>query len=172
MNRFYEFDKFRVDVRERQLWRQEEIIPLTPKVFELLLALVENSGQVLQKDELCKRLWPESRIIDDANLSRNVFVLRKALGDGENGQHYVETVCRRGYRFTAPVQQPADRSPDGCLELTDNSLCEDLSASGEPPADAEPVPLCVNPIAAVRVEPPRAGALWIQSHRKILLVAA
>lgn len=107
MQAIYLFDEFRVEVAERQLVRAGALIPLTPKVFDLLLALLENSGRTLTKEELAARLWPDTPVVDDANLSRNVFLLRKALRDGEHGRRLIETVPKRGYRFVAALQAPA-----------------------------------------------------------------
>ena len=97
----YEFDEFRLDPSERRLLRGNEQVALTAKVFDILTALVENSGHLLEKDELIKTIWPDTAV-EEGNLTRYVSTLRKALG--ENGQHqYIETVPRRGYRFIADV---------------------------------------------------------------------
>jgi DNA-binding winged helix-turn-helix (wHTH) protein/TolB-like protein/Tfp pilus assembly protein PilF len=102
---FYEFGRFRIDPGERVLLRDQEVVPLTPKVFEILLVLVQNSGQVISKDGLMKKVWPDS-FVEEGNLTQNISLLRKALGDGQNGHQYIETVARRGYRFVAPVREP------------------------------------------------------------------
>jgi DNA-binding winged helix-turn-helix (wHTH) protein/TolB-like protein/tetratricopeptide (TPR) repeat protein len=104
---FYDFGPFRVDESERLLLRGEEIVPLTPKAFEMLLVLVECSGHVLTKEELMKRVWPDS-FVEEANLSHNIYKLREALGEGSNGEKYIETVPRRGYRFVAKVTNVDD----------------------------------------------------------------
>jgi len=103
---FHEFRAFRIDVAERLLLRNGESVPLTPKAFDLLLVLVENRGHLLEKDELMQRLWPNT-FVEEANLSNNISLLRKVLGD-ETGHSYIETVPRRGYRFVAEVAEPAD----------------------------------------------------------------
>lgn len=100
----YEFGRFRVNIAERLLLRDGEVVPLTPKVFDILLTLIENSGQVVSKDGLMKRVWPDS-FVEEGNLTQNISLLRKALGEGQNGHQYIETVARRGYRFVAPVQE-------------------------------------------------------------------
>jgi DNA-binding winged helix-turn-helix (wHTH) protein len=87
----YEFGPFRLDVRERLLLRDGESVPLTPKAFDLLLALLEHHGHLLEKDELLKLVWPDT-FVEEANLSSNISLIRKALGDGENGQKFIETV--------------------------------------------------------------------------------
>jgi TolB-like protein/DNA-binding winged helix-turn-helix (wHTH) protein/Tfp pilus assembly protein PilF len=107
---FYEFGPFRLDVNERQLLRDGHPVPLTPKAFETLHALVENSGHVLSKDELLKRVWPDT-FVDEGTLARNVFTLRKALGEEQNGQHHIETVPKLGYRFIASVKETDGETP-------------------------------------------------------------
>ena len=103
----YEFDPFRLDANERLLLRDGEIVPLTPKAFDLLQALVENSGHLLDKDKLMRRLWPDS-FVEDGSLAQNVSLLRKALGESD-GQRFIETVPRRGYRFVASVRQLSEQ---------------------------------------------------------------
>ena len=75
----FEFGPFQLDATERQLLCEGEIVALTPKVFDLLLVLVENSGHTVEKDELLKRIWPDS-FVEEANLSVNMTMLRRALG--------------------------------------------------------------------------------------------
>jgi DNA-binding winged helix-turn-helix (wHTH) protein/TolB-like protein len=102
-DRYYEFGPFRVSVNDRLLLRDGEVVPLTPKAFDLLLALVENSGRVLSKEELMKQVWADS-FVEEANLSRNIFTLRKVLGEVSGQNPYIETIPKRGYRFVAPVK--------------------------------------------------------------------
>jgi DNA-binding winged helix-turn-helix (wHTH) protein/TolB-like protein/Tfp pilus assembly protein PilF len=98
----YEFESFRLDVAERLLLRDGEVVPLQPKVFDLLLTLVEHHGHLLEKDELMKLVWPDV-IVEEANLATNISILRKTLS--ENGERLIETVPKRGYRFVASVQE-------------------------------------------------------------------
>jgi Tol biopolymer transport system component/DNA-binding winged helix-turn-helix (wHTH) protein len=100
----YEFGPFRLDAAEHLLLRDGEAVPLTPKAFDLLLALVERHGHLLEKDELLKKVWPDT-FVEEANLASNISQLRKALGDGENGERYIETAPKRGYRFVAGVRE-------------------------------------------------------------------
>ena len=106
----YDFGRFRLDAKERLLLHDREIVPLTPKAFDMLLALVENSGHLLEKNELMQRLWPDS-FVEEGSLAQNISLLRKALGESES-QKFIETVPRRGYRFVARVkpEQIADRT--------------------------------------------------------------
>lgn len=100
---FHTFGSFLLDPVERVLLRDGEPLALTPKSFETLLTLVENSGHIVPKDELLRRVWPGT-FVEEATLAQNVFTLRKALGDSPEGHLYIETVPKRGYRFTARVQ--------------------------------------------------------------------
>src|SRR5262245_45847594 len=100
----YEFGPFRLDVAERLLLRDGESVQLTPKSFDLLLALIVYHGHLLEKDELLKLVWPDT-FVEEANLSSIISLIRKALGDGENGERYIETVPKRGYRFVATVRE-------------------------------------------------------------------
>src|SRR4051812_14058964 len=103
----YEFGPYRLDTAERLLLREGRPVPLTPKVFETLIVLVERRGRLVEKEELMKTVWPDS-FVEEANLTNNVSILRKTLGEAPDGEVYIETVPKRGYRFAAPVkQQPA-----------------------------------------------------------------
>jgi Tol biopolymer transport system component/DNA-binding winged helix-turn-helix (wHTH) protein len=110
---FCRFGEFTVDNEQRVLLRAGRPVPLTPKVFDTLLVLVENSGRIVKKDELMNRLWPDS-FVEEANLTSNVQQLRKALGDNARRPIYIETVARRGYRFIADVEEvPMDSGASG-----------------------------------------------------------
>ncbi|HEY0377383.1 MAG TPA: alpha/beta fold hydrolase [Pyrinomonadaceae bacterium] len=103
--RAYSFGNLTLDLREGQLFqRTGEPVPLTPKAFETLVALVENNGHVLSKDELMKKVWPDS-FVEENNLSQNISQLRRALqaAGGDDAAIFIETVPRRGYRFRAQV---------------------------------------------------------------------
>ena len=102
--RFYLFGVFRIDVTERVLFGEDGAVPLTPKVFDTLLLLVENNNHVLGKQELIERIWPDS-FVEDNNLAQNISTLRKALGQSPGGQDYIQTVPKRGYRFVAEVRE-------------------------------------------------------------------
>lgn len=99
---FYEFGLFRVKSDERVLMRGSDLVSLTPKAFDILLTLLENDGRIVPKDDLMKKVWPNT-FVEEGNLTQNVSLLRKALGESANGPQFIETVPRRGYRFVAPV---------------------------------------------------------------------
>ncbi len=99
----YLFDSFCLDVAKRLLLNAGVVVPLKSKDFELLLALVERREQVLSKEELLRRLWPDS-IVEEGNLSVHVFALRRALGETPDEHRYIVTVPGRGYSFVAEVR--------------------------------------------------------------------
>ena len=102
--RFYEFERFRVDPLKRLLLRDGEVVPLTPKAFGILFALIECRGQVLEKDDLMKAVWRDT-VVEENNLTRNISSLRKALGERPAEHRYVATVPGRGYSFVAEVTE-------------------------------------------------------------------
>jgi DNA-binding winged helix-turn-helix (wHTH) protein/tetratricopeptide (TPR) repeat protein len=132
---FYEFGPFRVDVANLLLFRDGQPLSLAPKAVETLIALVQHGGQLLKKDDLIRIVWSD-RVVDESNLSQNIYLLRKTLGEGSNGQRYIDTVPRRGYRFVGEVRecnatgtdlilagrtdlQPMFESHDGIVEQSD-----------------------------------------------------
>jgi Tol biopolymer transport system component/DNA-binding winged helix-turn-helix (wHTH) protein len=98
----YSFDNYTLNAGERTLKRQDDTIALTPKVFETLLVLVQNRDHIVSKEELLTSIWPE-HFVEESNLTQNVSVLRKALGESANGKKYIATFSGRGYRFVEPV---------------------------------------------------------------------
>ena len=97
----YQFGAFRLDATDRLLYRDGELVPLPPKVIDTLLLLIASRGQVLTKDEMMKRLWPDT-FVEEGTLAQYIFLLRKALGTCAT---WIENHPRRGYRFTAPVEE-------------------------------------------------------------------
>lgn len=96
-NGVYEFGPYRLDCRARILLRDGVIVPLTPKVLDTLVVLVEKAGRLLSKKELLRAVWPDT-FVEESNLAQNISVLRKALGHS-----CIETLAKRGYRFAADV---------------------------------------------------------------------
>jgi DNA-binding winged helix-turn-helix (wHTH) protein/tetratricopeptide (TPR) repeat protein len=112
----YQFGPFLLDGKERLLLRDGQQITLTPKAFDILLLLVENTGHVLTKEEMLTRLWPDT-FVEEANLTNNISILRRALGDDSEGQQYIKTVPRLGYRFVAAVNQSQSVADDQSKRL-------------------------------------------------------
>ena len=151
----YEFGPFRLEPAERKLLRGGEVISLTPKVFDMLVMLVRNNGHLLEKEVLIRSLWPDS-FVEEGNLSNNIFVLRKALG---NDHEYVETVPRRGYRFVGAVRQ---------LPVAEKPANEPRELASEWPSDrrpAGPVSVAVPPAA----RRPRRGLAIIAGTTLVIL---
>jgi DNA-binding winged helix-turn-helix (wHTH) protein/TolB-like protein len=106
----YWFGRFELDPIQKTLTRNKQRIPLTPKVFDTLLALVRHQGRVVSKEDLMREIWPET-FVEEANLAQNISVIRKALGADFTESAFIETIPKRGYRFVAPVQRTADLRP-------------------------------------------------------------
>jgi DNA-binding winged helix-turn-helix (wHTH) protein/TolB-like protein len=98
----YEFSRFRFDPENHLLESDGSPISLTPKAFEILLVLVQNGSRLTTKEELMRKVWPDS-FVEEANLTVNISALRRQLGESPNGHRYIETVPRKGYRFAVPV---------------------------------------------------------------------
>src|SRR6516164_6085250 len=107
----YSFGPFELNPVQRLLLRRGKPVPLAPKAVETLLFLVEHSGRLVDKEELMKRVWPDT-FVEEGNLTTNIHLLRKVLGKGSKGQEYIETIPRRGYRFTAEVKENPTESED------------------------------------------------------------
>ncbi len=98
-----QFKDFTIDTDQKVLLREGMPVALAPKVFETLLVLIENHGRIVLKEELMKRLWPDT-FVEEANLTFNIQQLRKSLGDNARSPIYIQTIARRGYRFIAAVE--------------------------------------------------------------------
>jgi DNA-binding winged helix-turn-helix (wHTH) protein/TolB-like protein/Tfp pilus assembly protein PilF len=112
----YEFGPFRLDAQKRLLLRDGQLVKLFPKEFDTLLALVEKSGQDVKKEELMRRIWPDS-FVEDSNLTTNISHLRKALGENARQRQYIVRAPGGGYRFVAKVKEVgAEKAPDPPVE--------------------------------------------------------
>ncbi|HEY6231213.1 MAG TPA: winged helix-turn-helix domain-containing protein [Pyrinomonadaceae bacterium] len=111
----YEFGRFRLKAEERVLRRGDELVALTPKAFDILLMLLENAGRIVNKEDLMKKVWPKT-FVEEGNLTQNISLLRKALGESAIGPQFIETVPRRGYRFVAPVNTGNGNGRETALE--------------------------------------------------------
>jgi pimeloyl-ACP methyl ester carboxylesterase len=101
----FRFGSFELDVTERRLRSSGQSIPLRSKVFDTLVILVENHGRLLRKDELMRKIWPDSNV-EENNLDHSISELRRVLGEGRSGAKFIETVPRQGYRFVCEVSAP------------------------------------------------------------------
>ncbi len=153
---FYEFGPFRIDPGERQLLRGPDPIPLTPKAFDTLLILIRSCEKVVLKDDLMTALWPDS-FVEESNLSQNIFVLRKALGDSAQDAHYIATVPGRGYRFAQKVK-----------EVTAEEERAPVVETQPPPATAA---IAMDQNSPALVPPPTQPRLPVQALALVLIVA-
>ncbi|HKO63419.1 MAG TPA: transcriptional regulator [Pyrinomonadaceae bacterium] len=133
VNRLYEFGPFVLNPAEHLLIKNDTPVDLSPKAFDLLVVLAERSGMLVTKDDLIESVW-QGAFVEEGNISYNVSLLRKALGDDAASPRYVKTVAKRGYRFIAPTRvlessngQPANKKESsGTHELP----ARDLSTGG------------------------------------------
>src|SRR5262245_47323898 len=124
-NGIYEFDLFRLDAQELLLQHDSVTISLTPKAFDLLLALVGRHGRLVENEELFKAVWPET-IVAESNLSSNIALIRQALVEGGSGLKFIAAVAQRGYRFVAQVREVKGAgAPVGEERIEYTSLEED-----------------------------------------------
>jgi DNA-binding winged helix-turn-helix (wHTH) protein/Tol biopolymer transport system component len=105
----YEFDRFTLEMAEHRLLRDGQVVPLTPKMFDLLRVLVEHTGHLVEKEHLIREVWGDT-FVEEGSLTRGISVLRKVLGETE-AERYIETVPKRGYRFVAAIREPASDPP-------------------------------------------------------------
>lgn len=140
---FYEFDAFRVDPVRRRLLREGEVVPLTPKAFSILLILLENRREVVEKEELIRKVWGDA-FVTEANLTQNISSLRKALGERANEHRFVVTVPGRGYSFVAEVAE-VPREPTSEMPVLNF------------PVPAAPSPPPQSPLLSVVPPPPSTG---------------
>ncbi len=129
----YEFGPFILDLAERQVRHGAARMELAPRAFDTLAALVQHDGQLLEKDDLMRTVWGDT-FVEENNLSQVIYLLRKALRDGEDGMRYIETVPKRGYRFIAPVRKDsgAEGNSHGQPDRMPRSIS--YSSAGFPPA--------------------------------------
>ena len=130
---YYEFGPYRFEPEQRVLTRDGEAVSLTPKATEILMVLLKNPGQLVAKEELMREVWPNT-FVEEANLTQNIFTLRRAMAEPGTGRKYIETVSRRGYRFVASVKVCAAShrltvSESGATDLQGGSV----NAARQPP---------------------------------------
>src|SRR5262249_32524028 len=159
---YYEFGPYQLETNERILLREGQLVPLTPKAFETLLALVESGGHILDKEDLLKKVWPDT-IVEEVSLAKKVSILRKVLGEDVD-HHYIETIPRRGYRFVAAV-----REVGGEATATTEPRAANGTGNGHETADrelnkgSEPAILSegANRVGATRTRPLTGRRRWL-----------
>ncbi|HTG33705.1 MAG TPA: tetratricopeptide repeat protein [Thermoanaerobaculia bacterium] len=138
----YEFDVFRVDPVRRLLLRAEEPVAITPKALSILLALLEHPGEVVEKAELIERVWP-GVFVTEANLTQNIFSLRKCLGERANDNRYIVTVPGQGYSFAGELRR-IERSATSEIPIV-TAAQEATLAQAPIPTPADPLSVPVSP---------------------------
>ena len=133
----YEFGEFRLDVGEHSLWNGRKPIALKPKVFETLVLLVRDAGHLLSKQELMARLWPDA-VVDETNLNKNIWLIRRALGESGDSSDLIETVPRIGYRFVGAVQRIVSEPSPPAPAIETRPLDPGASPSPEPARESPP----------------------------------
>lgn len=131
----YAFKSFRLEIAERQLLNNGVPVPLTPKAFDVITVLVKNAGHLVEKEELMEAIWPDA-FVEEASVTRIVHTLRKALGDDQNGNKFIETVAKKGYRFVAEVS--IENSGDVTTKV--ENLPPDIVSMPKTVVDREPPP--------------------------------
>jgi WD40 repeat protein/DNA-binding winged helix-turn-helix (wHTH) protein len=127
---FYEFGAYRLDPAQKVLLRDGRIVHLTPMAFELLAILVRHKGEIVPKDSLMKELWPDS-FVEEGNLAVIVSTLRKTLSENGSRDPYIETIKKRGYRFTVEVREISEAD-------STSAATQDLSAQQRAVSNAAP----------------------------------
>jgi DNA-binding winged helix-turn-helix (wHTH) protein len=130
------FDQFEIDLDRRMVLRAGEMLPLNPKAFDLLLALIEQRGSAVSKDELLDRVWP-GQFVEENNLTVHVSALRKLFGEKKNEHRYIITVPGRGYKFIGELREPVSDTLPAPVEpprdLSDQHTAFDAGARAERP---------------------------------------
>jgi DNA-binding winged helix-turn-helix (wHTH) protein/TolB-like protein len=132
LRHFYQFGPFRLEPDERLLANGNQALALAPKYFDLLVFLVQNSGRLLTKDQIMQTVWSGS-FVEEANLTVAISAIRKTLGEKESGVQYIETVPKKGYRFTAEVRE-VDETPTSSFQ---SKLDPTISSREETPGQQE-----------------------------------
>ena len=153
LRHFYEFGRFRLEPDEHLLRNGDQPLALAPKYFDLLVFLVQNSGRLLTKDEIMQTVW-SGNFVEEANLTVAISAIRKTLAEKESGVQYIETVPKKGYRFTAGVKE-VEEAPEASLAKLDASV-----SSGRDPSTGPVMPAKTSAIETLTAESesvPKAG---------------
>ena len=167
--KYFRFGNFRLYPSEHLLLRDETPLPLAPKAFDILLLLVENSGHLVKRDALMETIWPDS-FVEETNITVNISLLRKTLGNVSDGQPYIETVPRMGYRFNGGVTE-CDEAEEPRIERIVNvtrethAVVQGAAAVRAPIVEAQ---LQESPVTTFPQPAPRPD--WRSSAIRVLLL--
>lgn len=164
----FRFGNFRLYPTEQLLMRDGTTVPLAPKVFDILLYLVRNSGHLVKRDALMDAVWPDS-FVEETNLTVNISLLRKTLGNADDGRPYIETVPRKGYRFHAEVFEEEEieasphEMPSQPQKVADAVLTGGVVAVAAPAASAAAAPALARLAPTTNAIPEPAATPWRSS---------
>src|ERR1700677_2391480 len=132
----FRFGVFEVDVRNGELTRQGKRLSLQEQPFRLLVMLIERPGELVSREEVRQRLWPQTIVDFDHGLNKAISKIRDALGDSAENPRFIQTVARRGYRFLADVMVAGDGEVETALPETASR--ENASVDSQTPVDPAP----------------------------------
>jgi DNA-binding winged helix-turn-helix (wHTH) protein/TolB-like protein/Flp pilus assembly protein TadD len=177
--KYFRFGEFRLYPTEHLLLREDTAIPLAPKAFDILLYLVQNGGRLVKRETLMEAIWPDS-FVEETNLTVNISLLRKTLDATPDGQPYIETVPRKGYRFNATVTE-CEEDGEGTYRKSNESVMPEPRVATEAlggavvvaPAAADQPALSpvASPIPAPALAPPPLAG-WKTSATRVVFITA
>lgn len=175
VNNLYAFGPFVLDPAERLLYKSGVQLELPPRAFDTLLAMVSSDGHLLEKDALMRTVWGDT-VVEESNLSQVVYLLRKALHDRENGEQYIQTVPKRGYRFVAPVHEIEPDFQDSSEPIAEfnGSLSSQEIAEPSSIAPGPPTPPIENSSSGAAISNAQDQPLIpaVSNHRRVSVILA
>ena len=167
---FYDFDGFRIDIEDRVLLREGEIVPLTQKAFDVLFLLIQRSNRLVTKEELMSEVWPDT-FVEEGNLAQNIYTLRKVLGEYAQGEDYIRTVPRRGYRFVALVRETWEVEETPVTELPTAELLRQVELKEKKGGGDSDAVAKLKEFAAEKEMAPLAPAVGRRGKSRVVVVA-
>jgi len=167
--KYFRFGSFRLYPSDHLLLRDNTPLPLAPKAFDILLVLVQNSGHLVKRDALMDAVWPDS-FVEETNITVNISFLRKTLGSAPDGQPYIETVPRRGYRFNGGVIECEEADEPKLEKATPIQPEAEVGLAGAAAARAPAVEnRLTEPSEISRPQPPAHSEFRTSAARVLLL---
>ena len=142
--RYYNFDRFQVDIVKRLLLRDGAQVPLTPKAFDILVLLLQRRDAVVEKDEILRDVW-HGTVVEENNLARNISTLRKILDDLPGENRFIATIPGRGYQFVGDVEEAVTQpsNPPIAPTVQNHSVNPSAAPEVQPPPQSQPLPPAV-----------------------------
>jgi DNA-binding winged helix-turn-helix (wHTH) protein/TolB-like protein/Flp pilus assembly protein TadD len=163
----YTFGEYRLDAKRRRLWRGDQPVTLSSKVFDLLLALVREQGRILSKQELINLVWPDS-LAEDSNLAVSVSTLRRALGEKSGENRFITTVPGQGYQFVAEVR--AEETDEDSLPVERPAISEMLAEPAISEMVVKEETAALPFVASARELPSVIAPPLRRSHSRLLVI--